>query len=154
MFYLVIKILLTQQQPRILLVTPINSLISCTWRWVVPIGEDPAAHGHWCTFIDLYHAIVTLPTTQQNEGDYTREMPRETTMHATLIKRGASAVAARTQRHQGSGLCSWFDNDRPASCSPFQLNKSTANVPLFYFLILCQLHFRSCTTAKELERLA
>ena len=21
------------------------------------IGEDPAAHGHWCTFTDLYHAI-------------------------------------------------------------------------------------------------
>ena len=23
--------------------------ISCTWRPVVPIREDPAAHGHWCT---------------------------------------------------------------------------------------------------------
>ena len=23
----------------------------------MPIGEDPAAHGHWCTFTDLYHAI-------------------------------------------------------------------------------------------------
>ena len=21
------------------------------------IGEDPAAHGHWCTFTDLYHTI-------------------------------------------------------------------------------------------------
>ena len=31
--------------------------ISCTWRSVVPIGEDPAAHNHWCTFTDLYHII-------------------------------------------------------------------------------------------------
>ena len=30
---------------------------SCTWPYVVPIGEDPAAHGHWCTFTDLYHTI-------------------------------------------------------------------------------------------------
>ena len=30
---------------------------SCTWPYVVPIGEDPAAHGHWCAFTDLYHAI-------------------------------------------------------------------------------------------------
>ena len=30
---------------------------SCTWPYVVPIGEDPAAHGHWCAFTDLYHAM-------------------------------------------------------------------------------------------------
>ena len=30
---------------------------SCTWPYVVPIGEDPAAHGHWCAFTDLYHTI-------------------------------------------------------------------------------------------------
>ena len=30
---------------------------SCTWPLVVPIGEDPAAHVHWCTFTDLYHTI-------------------------------------------------------------------------------------------------
>ena len=30
---------------------------SCTWPYVVPIGEDPAAHGHWCTFTDLYHTM-------------------------------------------------------------------------------------------------
>ena len=30
---------------------------SCTWPYVVPVGEDPAAHGHWCTFTDLYHTI-------------------------------------------------------------------------------------------------
>ena len=29
----------------------------CTWPYVVPIGEDPAAHGHWCTFTDLCHAM-------------------------------------------------------------------------------------------------
>ena len=33
---------------------------SCTWPYVVPIGEDPAAHGHWCTFTDLYHTIPYL----------------------------------------------------------------------------------------------
>ena len=22
-----------------------------------PIGEDPAAHGHWCAFTDLCHTI-------------------------------------------------------------------------------------------------
>ena len=25
--------------------------------WVVPVGEDLAAHGHWCAFTDLYHAM-------------------------------------------------------------------------------------------------
>ena len=30
---------------------------SCTWPHIVPIGEDPAAHGHWCTFTDLCHAM-------------------------------------------------------------------------------------------------
>ena len=25
------------------------------------IGEDPAAHGHWCTFTDLYHTIPYQP---------------------------------------------------------------------------------------------
>ena len=36
---------------------------SCTWPYVVPIGEDPAAHGHWCAFTDLYHTIPyhTIP---------------------------------------------------------------------------------------------
>ena len=36
---------------------------SCTWPSVVPIGEDPAAHGHWCAFTDLYHTIPyhTIP---------------------------------------------------------------------------------------------
>ena len=27
---------------------------------IVPIGEDPAAHGHWCAFTDLYHTIPSL----------------------------------------------------------------------------------------------
>ena len=31
--------------------------ISCTWRWVVPIREDPAARSHWCALTDLYHAM-------------------------------------------------------------------------------------------------
>ena len=31
--------------------------VGCTWRWVVPVGEDLAAHGHWCTFTDLCHAM-------------------------------------------------------------------------------------------------
>ena len=30
---------------------------SCTWPCVVPVGEDPAAHGHWCAFPDLYCAM-------------------------------------------------------------------------------------------------
>ena len=30
---------------------------SCTWPYVVSIGEDPAARGHWCAFTDLYHAM-------------------------------------------------------------------------------------------------
>ena len=35
----------------------------CTWPYLVPIGEDPAAHGHWCAFTDLYHTIPyhTMP---------------------------------------------------------------------------------------------
>ena len=31
--------------------------VGCTWRQVVPVGEDPAAHGHWGTFTDLYDAM-------------------------------------------------------------------------------------------------
>ena len=27
------------------------------WPWVVPVGEDPAAHGDWCAFTDLYHTM-------------------------------------------------------------------------------------------------
>ena len=29
----------------------------------MPVGEDPAAHGHWCAFTDLYHTIPyhTMP---------------------------------------------------------------------------------------------
>ena len=37
---------------------------SCTWPYVVPIGEDAAAHGHWCAFTDLYHTMGVLPSTQ------------------------------------------------------------------------------------------
>ena len=32
---------------------------------VVPIGEDPAAHGHWCTFTDLYHATPCHATQRE-----------------------------------------------------------------------------------------
>ena len=41
----------------------VNKYLECrlitelNWPYVVPIGEDPAAHGHWCAFTDLYHAI-------------------------------------------------------------------------------------------------
>ena len=37
---------------------------SCTWPYVVPVGEDPAAHGHWCAFTDLYHTMPchAMPT--------------------------------------------------------------------------------------------
>ena len=38
---------------------------SCTWPSVVPNGEDPAAHGHWCAFTDLYH---TIPYTTKHGG--------------------------------------------------------------------------------------
>ena len=31
--------------------------VSCTWHQVVSVGEDPAAHSHWCTFMGLYHAM-------------------------------------------------------------------------------------------------
>ena len=41
--------------------------ISCTWRYVVPISENQAAHGHWCTFTDIYHAMP----------QYGREWPHE-----------------------------------------------------------------------------
>ena len=34
------------------------------FKKVVPIGEDPATHGHWCTFSDFYHAMGVLPSTQ------------------------------------------------------------------------------------------
>ena len=27
-------------------------------------GEDPAAHGHWCTFTDFYHTKSVLQSTQ------------------------------------------------------------------------------------------
>ena len=40
-----------------------SSTTTCTWPWVVPIGEDPAARGHWCAFTDLYHTMGVLPST-------------------------------------------------------------------------------------------
>ena len=40
--------------------------ISCTWHEVVPIGEDPAAHGHGCTFIDRYHTITYIKMASEN----------------------------------------------------------------------------------------
>ena len=49
---------------------------SCTWPYVVPIGEDPAAHGHWCAFTDLYH---TIPYHGANTG------VRPPLMHLVLI---------------------------------------------------------------------
>ena len=41
---------------------------SCTWPYVVPIGEDPAAHGHWCTFTDLYHTTIPPCTSHHTRG--------------------------------------------------------------------------------------
>ena len=34
---------------------------SCTWPYVVPIGEDPAAHGHWCLHRPLPYVYHTIP---------------------------------------------------------------------------------------------
>ena len=53
---------------------------SCTWPYVVPIGEDPAAHGHWCAFTDLYHATPchapwTQPLTATGAPSQTSAMP-------------------------------------------------------------------------------
>ena len=41
---------------------------SCTWPYVVPIGEDPAAHGHWCAFTDLYHTIPYHTAKKENSN--------------------------------------------------------------------------------------
>ena len=38
-------------------VVPRCRLLAAHGLHVVPIGEDPAAHGHWCAFTDLYHAM-------------------------------------------------------------------------------------------------
>ena len=40
---------------------------SCTWPYVVPIGEDPAAHGHWCAFTDLYHTMPWVCYRRRNQ---------------------------------------------------------------------------------------
>ena len=31
----------------------------------MPVGEDPAAHGHWCAFTDVYHVMPCLVLVQQ-----------------------------------------------------------------------------------------
>ena len=42
-------------------------LLAAPRPYVVPIGEDPAAHGHWCAFTDLYpyHTIPYPVLVQQ-----------------------------------------------------------------------------------------
>ena len=37
-------------------------------RSCLHVGEDPAAHGHWCTFTDLYHAMPCHVTTCEQLG--------------------------------------------------------------------------------------
>ena len=53
---------------------------SCTWPYVVPIGEDPAAHGHWCAFTDLYHTIPyhTIQYVIRYEIEYNEKGLRKT----------------------------------------------------------------------------
>ena len=48
----------------------------CTWPQVVPVGEDPAAHGHWCAFTDLYHAMPCHAAT--GAPSWTSAMPCHT----------------------------------------------------------------------------
>ena len=47
--------------PPIMLLTeygyPIRLLAAHGAKSCLDLGEDPAAHGHWCTFTDLYHTI-------------------------------------------------------------------------------------------------
>ena len=33
----------------------------------MPIGEDPAAHSHWCAFTDLYHTIPWVCYRRRNQ---------------------------------------------------------------------------------------
>ena len=46
----------------------------------MPYGEDPAAHGHWCAFTDLYHTIPyhAMPRTLRPPGIRHRHLPYHT----------------------------------------------------------------------------
>ena len=55
---------------------------SCTWPYVVPVGEDPAAHGHWCAFTDLCHAMPP-PRARAAEGGPHTHLRQQITIEET-----------------------------------------------------------------------
>ena len=67
---------------------------SCTWPSVVPIGEDPAAHGHWCAFTDLYHTIPYLQHGFARGPELDQQNPKKSytyrvTLHCSFFSPGA-----------------------------------------------------------------
>ena len=83
---------------------------SCTWPYVVPIGEDPAAHGHWCTFTDLYHTIPyhAIPGSNALRTHYTlgagaTGQPRRVGAVATEQRAPTAQRSTGRQRKNGAG---------------------------------------------------
>ena len=79
--------------------------------YCTPIGEDPAAHGHWCTFTDLCH---TIPCYTMPYPTKTRTAPG---MSALTAKHRVGLVdmfhpytymcTAQHDRSQGHTDCTW-----------------------------------------------
>ena len=51
----------------------------------MPIGEDPAAHGHWCAFTDMYHTIPYLLSLSLKD-------PAVSTMHCIAGRAGLDLI--------------------------------------------------------------
>ena len=59
-------------------------------------GEDPAAHSHWCTFTDLYHASVTqapsvICAREQGDVSHFQTAPQTFSLLATFAGQKATS---------------------------------------------------------------
>ena len=72
-----------------------SRLLSCTWPSVVPIGEDPAAHGHWCAFTDLYHAMPCCNVTNDKASPPGRHQEQAPKQRCTFSPTTFSSVQFR-----------------------------------------------------------
>ena len=59
----------------------------------VPSGEDPATHGHWCTFTDLYH---TIPYRIPLGSAWFRHFPISSFISCVGVRRCVSKAPWRT----------------------------------------------------------
>ena len=70
----------------------------------MPIGEDPAAHGHWCIFIDFYH---TMPYHAGERAIYQITLPVRQGCFRLQPRRGCGATLYQVVKTAGLNLLSF-----------------------------------------------